>query len=1332
MEAAEGQIEDPSILKQVTPAGQVKGAVETLSDGKTIFYLFENADASTILHEAAHILRGSVLDDTDMGYITDWIRRQGVNVTHQYGEFVGDPAEVEKAEELFAKAFENYALEGRPPPAAPYLERAFQVLRNALANLYSAANDPVIGVPMDPEVRKVFDRMFEGMSQKANPTLMERLRRDILGAPEPGVEGVIVRLAREAKRKGIPNASLEDLAKQFDDAKAAGTPANQVHISFPVKVGGKKEWTALDLTQAQNAAEEAYAIRKGNRAGIRLDLTGRGKGTAASMITEEKAVEALRSLVTPVEGEEGLPRALRTTARVIVSAFFGGDLLSDEGQEALRYAPPEYRAVLLRAERTVLQSVGDTISMVNGAVDTGDDTELIRFLTGSERVARRSGRPVLSAGHNYSGSVLRMFDNMFETLSDVQKAALEKMADAINSADPDAALATFGFGTDGTTFKISDAMRQAVQDAAGAAIAKTLNATAQQNKVDFGSTLAGALRNAVQASPTPRPSHELKLMETLLYVTKRTQRNGRLFSGTDADATRILLGDIAKIYDDESSRRVAVLIGGFGGADRAKHMLVGINLGISPEAERNFRSWIVGGSVDPKYLPEIQRVVNRYGFNPEFVADPVLGVDFYIPSMARDRMANSLARVNFRDPTALSARVSDAFNAIYRYMKLRMTRGSLITIPRYFMTNTADHAAALGTVVGFGVAAASTTRLIGQNVVTITGLGTGLELARIMSGGRIKPDVIEKVRRGLQAGGDRAAWMVGQLFSTGKYRIEVNPILEGANGTFRVGGNVYSFRDVRNTAVEEGIFSSFDSSQLAALITKEGRLSMANANLIGQGTITFGKSNSTVTARLRNFFGELSESASDMAEAWGERERLGAMVTLMEAGYDPRTAARLVIDALYDYSQSMSKADRSWLVGVLFPFWAFQKNANMQVFNLIFSPAGAYRAMVIKRAKERFADLLSEVLYNDVGSEYGLDVKSMPPELQDTYYSIVTSFYDAYNGDPPEDAKRALRLLMTGRAVGVEGGKYFEVAHRLMTQRGAGGFADLQKFGEYISLRPEKSARMSSFRDRTGVAVPFPRTEAVRTVMGLLGDNYTYMEIYWPESAFEAGMKYHTQVMAGMLLLGAKGIDLVAPVGSLTEGGIEGVNLANVLEPVVSLERSPILGPVLPAITAGSMEPVAPPKRVAKPLVSAADAVMELHPAVAKLLSDSYGTTFVRVPAEKDPFLVDVDGKLPQLSPEEVERIRRLNDEVPGIGVRRDERIYMLGGVMSTALYNSPLGEINTLLLRWEQEPLERANIRGDILRVARAAGGFDVSVVSASKTMRSEEPTKLKETKKF
>jgi hypothetical protein len=262
--------------------------------------------------------------------------------------------------------------------------------------------------------------------------------------------------------------------------------------------------------------------------------------------------------------------------------------------------------------------------------------------------------------------------------------------------------------------------------------------------------------------------------------------------------------------------------------------------------------------------------------------------------------------------------------------------------------------------------------------------------------------------------------------------------------------------------------------------------------------------------------------------------------------------------------------------------------------------------------------------------------------------------------------------------------------------------------------------------------VPFPRTEAVRQVYGYLGDNHTYMEIFWPESTFEAGMKYHTQVLAGMVLLGAKGIEAVVPGTGMEEAGIEGVSLANVLEPVVSVERSPILGPILPSILTGQPEGATPPRRIARPLADTAAAVVEIHPAIAKTLSDAYAVNFFRTPKDADPFIVGADGKLPQLSDEEVERIRKLNDKAPGLGVAKDERIYMVGGVFSTLVYNSPIGELNDLLLRWESEPLARADIRGEILQWAKIYGGVDVSVVSASKTMKAEEPTKLKETKKF
>jgi hypothetical protein len=99
------------------------------------------------------------------------------------------------------------------------------------------------------------------------------------------------------------------------------------------------------------------------------------------------------------------------------------------------------------------------------------------------------------------------------------------------------------------------------------------------------------------------------------------------------------------------------------------------------------------------------------------------------------------------------------------------------------------------------------------------------------------------------------------------------------------------------------------------------------------------------------------------------------------------------------------------------------------------------------------------------------------------------------------------------------------------------------------------------------------------------------------------------------------------------------------------------------------------------------------------------------------------------LSEEDAERIRRLQAEYPDIAKTRDERYYIPGGAWALAFENSPLGELNQILLRWEETPLERTDIRGELLRWARAAAGMDVSLTTAQKAAKYEEPTKLKET---
>ena len=65
------------------------------------------------------------------------------------------------------------------------------------------------------------------------------------------------------------------------------------------------------------------------------------------------------------------------------------------------------------------------------------------------------------------------------------------------------------------------------------------------------------------------------------------------------------------------------------------------------------------------------------------------------------------------------------------------------------------------------------------------------------------------------------------------------------------------------------------------------------------------------------------------------------------------------------------------------------------------------------------------------------------------------------------------------------------------------------------------------------------------------------------------------------------------------------------------------------------------------------------------------------------------------------------------------------------AFENTPfLGELNALLIRWEEEPLERMNLRGEILRLSRGALGLDVSMTASDRAARFEEPKKLRETK--
>lgn len=155
-------------MKQTAMTGQPlfqgsqgpKGAVMFADDMRAMIYAFETADTSTFLHEHAHIFR-RWLPQEEHRVVLKWLKDE-----YKYdlklddrGRFMGDPDIARDAEELYAKAFEQYIREGRAP--TPGLRQHFERLKQLLAAIYARLKGSPL-VKINDDLRKHFDRLLGG------------------------------------------------------------------------------------------------------------------------------------------------------------------------------------------------------------------------------------------------------------------------------------------------------------------------------------------------------------------------------------------------------------------------------------------------------------------------------------------------------------------------------------------------------------------------------------------------------------------------------------------------------------------------------------------------------------------------------------------------------------------------------------------------------------------------------------------------------------------------------------------------------------------------------------------------------------------------------------------------------------------------------------------------------------------------------------------------------------------------------------------------------------------------------------------------------------------
>ena len=1293
--------------KAVRPATELTDLVEDTQ--KVVRAMEEAPTVEAFILEISKVARRE-LSSEQMGAVTKWLAKSGIKVNHKGAVFVAeDPAVIVQAEEAFAKAFADYA-KGRPPPT-PDTTSAFERIRDRLVGSFaSAKNAKSEGAKFTPssEIEQVFDDLLRGAKplRPGAPNIFNALKRTLLDdLPNKVGDEYLLRISQESDRLGHP-ISVQELKKLVSEAavKQAKNPDIEVTIDLPgpVSLGGllsvkpKSSYSLMEFGQGSyNFAERKNLL----------------DSSAVKKIALENRLSAVKEL-TPTQMIDQYVTTSRPVARIARSMYLGGD---PDALYDMRHLPPKIRAAIKAGVRVVQQSIGDSVTLISeGAASSG---KLIRFMTGDPQVKFKSGRNVLSAGHDMMGSATESLKTYISLFSDPTIPG-----NTANIGHIRVLLDTFkkpigkkGSYSPGEAEKIEKAFNALVYNESGSTLLKDI------------------FEGTGHAKGKGIRSEHLKILSSIFDITGNSSHK----VGSSADQFRKLYLDIDTLYparkygDAPVANRVAVLIAGHGQATKARLEWVGLGIAVDAKTATDFKRWIMGESLDDVAdLQKVRQAFRTQGYDPNFMqAADLEGLNFFVPKAARQKL--SLALKQATDPElkafsgdmlesigkgiregATSSQLAMAWTA--RYLKTRMVRGHFLLKGRYFWMNTMDHFNQMSQIVGFRPAFISTMRILPQTWAN-NPVGQAVLFAAQKAG---KDQAGEAFRMVMQKAGDKGADWAATLTRASKWRGDVNALLDGRPGFLVVDGIPHAYTDLRRIGVEEGMSASFDTAELGTKIRAAGTMFLEKS-AERRGLMRIPGAPSTR---------EWVKLAEDMAEGWSERERYGAMMTLVEMGVGPRKAARLVIDGLYDYAGSMSKADRHFLVTIVFPFWAFQKNANRQLIDVIFSPRGAYRLGVLNRAYTKGADLASELLYEGIVDPLGINADGMDDTQREAYESLKAALSRDLGGIPlsrlPAPYKRQLRMALTGRDVIYEDGMIYNIDDFGLKMRedfgkqmrdaypGLGG--ELEK--RYVE-KPSRSSIARYAQNRTSVMVPNVMNEQNKIfyeMMDRQNPNRTFTSYVLPEQSYIASANFVSLVTLSSFAL----IDKIKNVGpeEWFGGADDGADLFSVRYPIneiLQAERSLLVPDLLPLV---DLNQDAIPYQVA--------------PILAKKL-DEWGIPVLVVNPKEDPLNLKLTYIESMKKLESGEITAQPDDPyLNGATLEPTMRYYIDGGVGALIFKHSIADELNGVLKKWAETPHEAVSgLDGDLRKLARTWGLIDIYEFSPDRTAKGEAWEAEKET---
>lgn len=1305
-------------------AGSEPKASIQFKSGRAIITAFEKGDISSLIHETGHLFRrdlerlaaelGAGSDAAkDLMSLATWAKLDT--------SLSGTIKWTTEGEEMVARAFERYLYDGKAP--IPELRNLFKRFADFMRKVYvRLAGSPIAG-KLNPKVREVFDRMFQVDSQAAvarsqaaqglgaaEPLsrISHAVRAGISGqaAEEPGRAALDI-ISRRAKVHGIDISPADLLAKLEADGKIDFVELAPADTT----IAGKTLWTTSDVARMQADLDSAAEMRRARAEASRHPLV-----SEAEAVMPQTTVERARQAVeTSKEGGKGLSAA-QHAGRAGLFAIVGGN--ADISMTDM--AATARRAINGAASRVSL-AVGEFARLMN----EGNYAKFIEALVG-RKVNFSDGTTMKAVELNSYGRAMDRVKMHFEQLNPNVQESLRRLSQAGPVASgrkiPGKSPVEILDGTD------VDALVAFLRGSLSKPAPEFLNFF--DEVLEFGGRAdPGAV---VDITAAHRAALEMLLRHAGAVPDLELQK-------LDAAArARVFLDEIHELWGKELGAEKSLRLGMGMAMDAytelARMDLIRYGLGVTDEAVfKGLASWGVGEVVDPAVADEVAAFARRVGLNPVLIKDQLLGLDVWLPAAARERIWNAVTQGVPQQTwmsKALGVDVSQVYEtpfggalaSILRFVKMRLTRGGFMLRSRYFTQNTFDHFTQVALQVGFRPAIVSTARLMAQDVLLLVpGAARASWAGGKATGGRIGPEWARKL---LQTGGDRLARGIAKVLRISKWRVDVNDVLDGTDKVFEIGGKVYTGKTLRDLAAKHGIFSTFHTVAYQREIRRvldieKGRI--IRADILGEAT-------GGITRAIE----EAYDYVPDLAEAWSERERIGAFVTFMESGMVPEAAARLTVEALYDYAGSMSRADRNMLVGMIWPFWSFQKNANVQIINAMLQPRTAWRMGMLRKMTELGPQALTHVMYDTVVEPYGIDVDSLTAKGRDTYWTMrilfetglgprdswegrtvqfvestfgplgqiepemISALENGVYGSPdkvPPDAKRSMRMMLAGTRMEVEGDKPYELG----ATAAAGATRPSIETSPGAVPYPSGTELPTYLQDRSRFAITRSLQAGTQKYKEISPTGHVFTELLLPDSTIHAAFRHIAGFTAfGVMMVDEFARELPGMEATFGDPGDRAYTPVAALENVAEFGDAPVYRELLAAV---SNDP-----RKLYP--------RKLHPVMARMIEATLSVPLVRSSAVIDP-----------MAPAEATG-----------GTAKREYAYLPPSWAPIFDY-SPLGEMNAFLLAAELTPLEQARkaegaISPDMLRLARMTLGVQTIEASQAGTAKLEEPVFPSETR--